>query len=81
MSVLKSSITAVALVVGLTTLANAAPRHQDTMGRMATPYANSATLPYGDFEGRSVSVLPYGAAADDANTRAAEAFQDHFNNN
>ena len=73
MSILKTSITALALVVGLSTLANAAPRHRvqrDTV----QPYSyNTGALPYGEYEGARAGVGTPGA-----NTRAAEAFHDHF---
>jgi hypothetical protein len=77
MSIVKSSIAALALVVGVATMANAASRHQYTaQGTAVQPY--TPELPSQQFEG-SYSV-PYGAIGDDANTRAAEAFQDQFRN-
>lgn len=74
MSILKSSITALALVVGLSTLANAAPHHRQVQTDTVQPYSyNVGTLPYGEYEGGRV-----GLGSPGANTRAAEAFQDHF---
>jgi hypothetical protein len=77
MSILKSSITAVAIVVGVATVANAAPRHhQATQHTAVQPYTNE---PLGaQFEGNYG--VPNSAIADDANTRAAESFQDQFRN-
>jgi hypothetical protein len=81
MSILKASIVAAALVAGFSTFANAAPQHHRTIhSEMAQPYNYSyGTLPYAEPEGRPVAA-PFGEAGSDANTRAAEAFQDHFRN-
>jgi hypothetical protein len=77
MSILKSSITVVAIVVGAATIANAAPRHHQAMQRTTVqPYTTE--LPGGQFEGNYS--VPNSAVADDLNTRAAESFQDQFRN-
>jgi len=80
MSALKISLAALVLVVGASTLADAAPRYRtdrpDTMQRFNY---SRGTLPYEEWEGRPLQE-PFSAAVPDANTRAAEAFQDHFRN-
>lgn len=79
MSVIKPLTVAATLVAALTTCANAATTHHHIRGErmMVTQPAYGlayGTLPYGIREG-----VPT-AGRLDANTRAAEAFQDHFRN-
>ncbi len=74
MSILKTSVAALALVAGFATLADAAPRHRQSAAGAAYVQQPYGTLPYQEYEG------PRGAGGFDANTRAAEAFQDHFRN-
>ncbi len=75
MSIMKTSIAALAVVVGLSTMANAAPHRRHAMDR-TTVQSYEQKNP--TFEG-NYSVAP-GAAGLDANTRAAESFQDQFRN-
>jgi len=80
MTILKSLTIAAALVVGLSTLAEAAPHHARSIHSMAYGRAaNAPVLPYGFPEGVYGSAVG-GPSGLDANTRTAEAFQDYWRN-